>query len=94
LKKKTKLSDDLIAWLKTSTSDIDQRLSQSMNMFNTRLDQVQKYIGEFSEIGRSMKELEEFLHSPKLRGNIGEEVLKETSATILSQTILSASIYF
>ncbi len=77
LEKKTKLSDDLIAWLKTSTSDIDQRLSQSMNMFNTRLDQVQKYIGEFSEIGRSMKELEEFLHSPKLRGNIGEEVLKE-----------------
>lgn len=77
LEKKTKLSEDLVAWLKTSTSDIDQRLSQSMNMFNTRLDQVQKYIGEFSEIGRSMKELEEFLHSPKLRGNIGEEVLKE-----------------
>jgi DNA recombination protein RmuC len=77
LEEKTKLSEDLVAWLKTSTSDIDQRLSQSMNMFNTRLDQVQKYIGEFSEIGRSMKELEEFLHSPKLRGNIGEEVLKE-----------------
>lgn len=77
LEEKTKLSDELVEWLKSSTTNIDQRLSQSMEMFNTRLDNVQKYIGEFSEIGRSMKELEEFLHSPKLRGNIGEEVLKE-----------------
>jgi len=77
LEEKTKLSDELVEWLKSSTTNIDQRLSQSMDMFNTRLDNVQKYIGEFSEIGRSMKELEEFLHSPKLRGNIGEEVLKE-----------------
>jgi DNA recombination protein RmuC len=77
LEEKTKVSDDLVEWLKSSTTNIDQRLSKSMDMFNTRLDNVQKYIGEFSEIGRSMKELEEFLHSPKLRGNIGEEVLKE-----------------
>jgi len=77
LEEKTKLSDELVEWLKSSTTSIDQKLSQSMDMFNTRLDNVQKYIGEFSEIGRSMKELEEFLHSPKLRGNIGEEVLKE-----------------
>ena len=55
-----------------------------MKMFNTRLDNaarvigdVQKSIGEFSEIGRSMQELQEFLRSPKLRGNIGEQILKE-----------------
>lgn len=84
LEEKTRLSDDLVEWLKSSTTNIDRRLSQSMEMFNNRLDnaakiigQVQKNIGEFSEIGRSMKELEEFLHSPKLRGNIGEQVLKE-----------------
>ena len=41
---------------------------------------VQKSIGEFSEIGRSMKELQEYLTSPKLRGNIGEHVLKELLA--------------
>jgi len=33
-----------------------------------------------SEIGRSMKELQDFLKSPKLRGNIGEEVLKDLIA--------------
>src|SRR3990167_10974686 len=30
-----------------------------------------------SEIGRGMKDLQEFLRSPKLRGNIGEHILKE-----------------
>jgi len=52
--------------------------------FNERLDnaariigQVQKNIGEFSEIGRSMRDLQEFLKSPKLRGTIGEEVLSD-----------------
>lgn len=88
LEEKTKLSGELIEWLKTSTSSVDQRLNEHMKQFNTRLDnaarviaQVQKNIGEFSEIGRSMQELQEFLHSPKLRGNVGEQVLKE----ILSQ---------
>jgi DNA recombination protein RmuC len=36
---------------------------------------VQRNIGEFSEIGRSMKSLQEFLQSPKRRGTIGEEVM-------------------
>jgi len=35
-----------------------------------------------SEIGRSMKDLQEFLKSPKLRGNIGEEVLKDLIAQL------------
>src|SRR3989338_6799838 len=55
-----------------------------MNQFNVRLDkaaqviaQVQKNIGEFSEIGRSMKDLQEFLQSPKIRGNIGEQILTD-----------------
>lgn len=87
LEEKTKLSDELVEWLKSSTTQIDSKLSQSMEMFNTRLDnaarviaQVQRNIGEFSEIGRSMNELQEFLSSPKLRGNIGEQVLKELLA--------------
>lgn len=84
LEDKTKLSSELVEWLKSSTSQIDTKLNENMKMFNTRLDNaakviaaVQKNIGEFSEIGRSMQELQEFLRSPKLRGNIGEQVLKE-----------------
>ncbi len=87
LEEKTKVSDELVEWLKSSTQSVDRKLTDSMKMFNERLDkaayviaQVQKNIGEFSEIGRSMQELQQFLQSPKLRGNIGEQVLKELLA--------------
>ncbi|MCL4364119.1 DNA recombination protein RmuC [Patescibacteria group bacterium] len=84
LEEKTKISSELIEWLKSSNSATDRKLTEQMNTFNARLDkaayviaQVQKNIGEFSEIGRSMKELQEFLSSPKIRGNIGEQILKD-----------------
>jgi DNA recombination protein RmuC len=76
LEEKTTLSSDIVEWLKTSNLSVDQKLSRNMEIFAS----VQKSIGEFSEIGRSMKELQEYLTSPKLRGNIGEHVLKELLA--------------
>jgi DNA recombination protein RmuC len=78
--RKQNTSTDLLEYLKTT----NVRLNEQSKNFNERLDnaariisQVQRNIGEFSEIGRGMKELQEFLNSPKLRGNIGEHVLKE-----------------
>ena len=80
INKKQKPSNDLLEYLKTTNN----RLESQGKSFNERLDnatqvisQVQRNIGEMSEIGRSMKDLQEFLQSPKLRGNIGEQVLKE-----------------
>ena len=81
----------LVEWMKSMQSSFDNN-SKTMNstllsnskQLNERLDNaarvisaVQKNIGEMSEIGRSMRDLQEFLQSPKLRGNIGEQVLKE-----------------
>ena len=61
-----------------------QSLQQNTNALNERLDSAMKVIGEvrhsvgeMSEIGRGMRELQAFLQSPKLRGNIGEQVLKD-----------------
>jgi len=69
-----------LEYLKTTNT----RLNEQGKSFNERLDNaariissVQKNIGEFSEIGRGIKSLQEFLQSPKLRGGLGEEVLKE-----------------
>ena len=74
----------LIEWLKSSNININQQLSSSMTQFNTRLDkaaqiiaQVQKNIGEFTEISRSIQQLQQFLASPKMRGNIGEQILAD-----------------
>jgi len=67
-----------------------ENLASNTHALNLRLDnaarvigQVQRNVGEMSEIGRGMKELSEFLKSPKLRGNIGEQVLKELLGQML-----------
>ena len=80
ISKKQRPSNELLEYLKTT----NVRLNEQSKTFNERLDnaarvigEVQKNIGEMSEIGRGMKELQDFLKSPKLRGNIGEQVLKE-----------------
>ncbi len=86
LKEAQKPSEELVAWLKST----NQRLEGQGKAFNERLDnaarvimQVQRSVGEMSEIGRGMKEMQEFLKSPKLRGNIGEQVLKELLGQML-----------
>jgi len=88
---KNKLDAALLEWLKTMQSSIDsssthmvKTLQENSKQLNERLDtaatvirDVGKEVGQMSEIGRSMKELQDFLKSPKLRGNIGEQVLKD-----------------
>lgn len=105
---KTKPSQELIEWLKnvstrmeTATAQVDQKLSDNMKNFNNRLDraafiiaQVQKNIGEFSEIGRSMKDLQELLQSPKLRGNIGETILNDLLTQYLPKEIFALQYAF
>lgn len=55
------------------TSAINQRLDKAAEVIST----VSKSVGEMTELGRSMKDLQEFLRSPKMRGQIGEAVLKD-----------------
>ncbi len=94
---KQKPSEELMEWLKSTNQRMDDQnkqfvstLQSSTKALNERLDNaarfiaaVQKNIGEMSEIGRGMKELQEFLKSPKLRGNIGEQILKELLGQML-----------
>jgi len=82
----TKPDQTLIEWLKTQ-QEVSQQTSR---VINERLDraaqviaEVQKSLGEMSEIGRGMRDLQEFLRSPKIRGNIGEQVLKEILGQML-----------
>ncbi|PWU24304.1 hypothetical protein C5B42_00125 [Candidatus Cerribacteria bacterium 'Amazon FNV 2010 28 9'] len=59
--------------MRTQTQDIHDRLTKAAEV----IGELKKEAGAFSEVSRSMKELHEFLKSPKLRGNIGEEVLTD-----------------
>lgn len=70
--------------LNTNSTHMVKTLQENTRQLNDRLDKaaavirdVGHEVGQMSEIGRSMKELQDFLKSPKLRGNIGEQVLKD-----------------
>src|SRR3990172_248802 len=54
-----------------------KQLNQRLDTAATGIRDVGKEVGQMSEIGRSMKELQDFLKNPKLRGNIGEQVLND-----------------
>lgn len=73
-------NQELVEWLKST----DSRFSSGLNSFNLRLDNaatvisnLQKEVGVFTELGRSMKDLQDLLQSPKLRGNVGEQILAD-----------------
>jgi len=63
----------LIDSLQKNTQSLNERLDNAARV----IGQVQKNLGEMSEVGRGIRSLQEFLQSPKLRGGLGEEVLKE-----------------
>lgn len=70
--------------MRGSTSDVAKLLQSNTKQLNERLDtaarvigDLKKNLGEMSEVGRGIKSLQEFLQSPKLRGNIGEQVLQD-----------------
>lgn len=66
----------LVSSLQKSSTEMNKRLDKAAEVIGA----LQKEAGEFSAVSQSMKELNEFLRSPKLRGNIGEEVLKDLIA--------------
>jgi len=69
----------LLDSLQKNTQSLNERLDNAARV----ISQVQRNIGEMSEIGRGMKDLQEFLRSPKLRGNVGEQVLNELLVQML-----------
>src|SRR4030067_3331255 len=73
---------ELLSALQRNTNSLNERLDKAAQVIGG----VQKNIGEMSEIGRSIRELQEFLNSPKLRGNVGEQVLKELLTQMLPRS--------
>jgi DNA recombination protein RmuC len=65
-----KPSGDLIEWLKSTNA----RMDGQSRAIGDRLDNTSKVI---NDLQKNIAEFNQFLSSPKLRGNIGEQVLKE-----------------
>jgi DNA recombination protein RmuC len=85
-----KLQNTLTATMQQSDKNVTDTLQKSYIAMNERLENATRVIselknetGKFSEIGRSMQSLQDFLNSPKLRGNIGEQILADLMAQVL-----------
>jgi len=70
--------------LRGSTTDVAKLLQENTKEVNQRLDtaarvigDLKRSLGEMTEVGKGIRSLQEFLQSPKLRGNIGEQVLTD-----------------
>ncbi len=70
--------------MRGQTTDVSRLLQANTKQLNERLDTAARVIGdlkqnlgEMSEVGKGIRSLQEFLQSPKLRGNIGEQVMQD-----------------
>lgn len=84
-------SDKLFEMLNQNMIGMQERIDKTTQTMNTRLDkaaqvigQVNKELGSMSEIGRSLKDFQAFLNAPKLRGNIGEQILYDAINQVFS----------
>jgi DNA recombination protein RmuC len=96
-----KTNENLNQAMRESNKTVAESLQKSTQSMNQRLDKaaefiagVKKEVGQMAEIGRGMKDIQEFLQSPKLRGNIGEMVLKELLAQMLPKKTFNLQYSF
>lgn len=80
--------DQGLSFLNQNIQSLQQNISDSIskttNAVNERLDNAARVImavnselGQMKEIGTNLKNVQDFLKSPKLRGNLGEQGLKD-----------------
>ena len=60
-----------------------KEIQQSFEKTSDSYAKMQRELGLLQEIGSQMKGIQEFLQSPKLRGNLGEQILKDLLEQIL-----------
>ncbi|MDD3679745.1 MAG: DNA recombination protein RmuC, partial [Candidatus Shapirobacteria bacterium] len=96
-----KTNENLNHAMRESNKVVADSLHKSSQNMNERLDKaaefiagVKKEVGQMAEIGRGMKDIQEFLRSPKLRGNIGEMVLKELLGQMLPKKTFNLQYSF
>lgn len=103
-----KTDQTMLEWLKSMQGSMDssqtsmiKTLQDNSRLLNERLEkaadamkEVGKEVGQMNEIGRNMRELQDFLKSPKLRGNIGEQVLKDLIAQTFPKNSFSLQYTF
>lgn len=69
-------------------------LKKDLEVIKDGYAEVSKELGRVQEIGHMMKDFQDFLRSPKLRGNIGEQVLRDLLSQVLPKSNFSLQYQF
>ncbi len=94
-------NDQSLLLINQNMIGVQERLDKATESLNSRLDNaakiiggVQKELSTVQEIGRGIKEFQELLNSPKLRGNIGEHILYDSLAQVFSKEHYETQYHF
>jgi len=87
--------------LTKNTDNLQRQLQDSTSSMNKRLDNAAKIIGVYAkevgglkEIGRKLEDFQDLLKAPKLRGNVGEQILRDLLEQILPRRNFSLQYKF
>ncbi|HZZ99070.1 MAG TPA: DNA recombination protein RmuC [Candidatus Saccharimonadia bacterium] len=72
-------SENMHTSLQRNTKEINDRLTKAAEV----IGDLKREAGAFTEMSKSVKDLQQFLNSPKLRGNLGEHVLNGLITEVL-----------
>lgn len=73
---------------------LKQDIDNLRKKFENGYSQMASELGKVQEIGRGIREFQEFLRSPKLRGNVGEQVLRDLLIQVLPKQNFSLQYQF
>ncbi|MFC1663644.1 DNA recombination protein RmuC [Patescibacteria group bacterium] len=85
--KEKKEIDPALSLIKKDIDTMRKRFEQGYSKISMELGRVQ-------EIGHQMKDFQDFLKSPKLRGNIGEQILRDLLEQFLPRSNFSLQYQF
>lgn len=69
----------------TALNLLKQDLDGMKDKFEKGFNQMSQELGKVEEVGRNIKDFQDVLKSPKLRGNLGEQILTDLLEQILPQ---------
>lgn len=88
--KREKAEDKTTEILSRGIEGLHQRLNQASQAFTS----LTRELGEMQEIGRNIKEFQDMLRSPKLRGGLGEQGLKDILGQLLPTKLFETQFRF
>lgn len=99
--RETQKNDPLLQVFNQNLQAIQTRMDQSNRLINDQLSRyaslmtgVGERLGQMTQIGNQLQEFQAFLRSPKLRGNLGEQGLKNLLSQILPKELYKEQYHF